>query len=59
MSTQAHWIPVPAKTEFKIAMLTYKILSTHQPADFTTLCFHTSLLKLRTFTTSNFFKSHH
>ena len=27
-----HWLPIRSRIEFKIALLTYKILSTHQPA---------------------------
>ena len=29
---QLHWLPVPNRTDFKIATLTFKVLTTHQPS---------------------------
>ena len=29
---ELHWLPVSARIEFKIALLTFKTLTTHQPS---------------------------
>ncbi len=37
---QLHWLPVNYRVQFKIASLTYKVLTTHQPAYLSTLLSH-------------------
>jgi len=52
-----HWLPVQSRIEFKIACITYKILTTGQPTYLSTLLNHYTLL--RTLRSANQYRLQH